>query len=50
VGIDKGSIKKQIRMLKAERDQAIEAGDRKQLKQTLRQIHRLKRRIRAATV
>jgi hypothetical protein len=50
VGIDKSAIKRQLRSLKAERDQALEAGDRAQLKQTLRRIHRLKRQIRAATV
>ncbi|MBN2369335.1 MAG: hypothetical protein JXO72_02490 [Vicinamibacteria bacterium] len=50
VGIDKTEIKKQIRMAKAERDQAVAAGDHRQLKQTLRKIHHLKRQIRAATV
>jgi hypothetical protein len=50
VGIDKTAIKTRIRALKTERDNAIEALDHKKLKQTLRQIHNLKRRIRAATV
>lgn len=50
VGVDKGGLKKRIRELRAERDKALEAHDRKQLKQIRRQIHRLKRRIRAATV
>ena len=50
VGIDKAAIKAKLRQLKAERDKALEAHDRTQLKQIRRQIHRLNRRIRAATV
>jgi hypothetical protein len=50
VGVDKGALKKRIKSLKGERDKALEAHDRQQLKQIRRQIHRLKRRIRAATV
>lgn len=50
VGIDKRNIKAKIRELKAERDKALEGGDRAQLKAVRRRIHRLKRRIRAAIV
>lgn len=50
VGIDKTSIKAQIRKLKAERDAVLKEGDKKKLKPILRQIHHLKRRIHKATV
>jgi DNA-binding IclR family transcriptional regulator len=50
VGLDKTGIKTQIKKLKAERDQAIQAHDRKELKALRRRIHHLKRRIHAATV
>ena len=50
VGIDKAGVKARIRQLKAERDTALEAHDRKQLKAVRRQMHRLKRRIRSAIV
>lgn len=50
VGIDKTSIKSRIKALKAKRDEAIAAHDRKQLKLARRSIHRLKRRIHKATV
>lgn len=50
VGVDKASIKSRIRQLKAQRAQAIEAHDHKQLKVVRRTIHRLKRRIHKATV
>jgi DNA-binding IclR family transcriptional regulator len=50
VGIDKAKVKAKIRQLKAEREKAIEAHDHAQLKQIRRQMHHLKRRIRAATV
>jgi len=50
VGIDKAGLKKRLHQLKAERDKALEAHDGKQLKQLRRQMHHLKRRIRAATV
>jgi hypothetical protein len=49
-GFDKGPVKARIRALKAERDKALAARDHKQLKQIRRQIHRLNRKIRAATV
>jgi len=50
VGIDKASIKKQIKELKVERDKALEAHDHKQLKDVRRQIRKLKQKIRRATV
>ncbi|MCH8980889.1 hypothetical protein IH922_02595 [candidate division KSB1 bacterium] len=50
VGIDKSSIKKQIKELKVERDKALEAHDHKQLKDVRYQIKKLKHKIRRATV
>ncbi len=50
VGIDKASIKKQIKELKVERNKALEAHDHKQLKDVRRQIKKLKHKIRRATV
>jgi len=50
VGLDKTGLKNKIKKLKAERDQAIQAHDRKELKALRRRIHHLKRRIHAATV
>ena len=50
VGIDKRSIKLEIKELKKQRDQALEAKDRSELKSIRRQIHALKRKIHRATV
>ena len=50
VGIDKAAIKTRIKALKVRRDAAIAAHDHKQLKNTRRSIHRLKRQIHKATV
>lgn len=50
VGVDKSSIKARIRELKTQREAAIAAHDRAQLKVVRRTIHRLKRRIHKATV
>ena len=50
VGIDKRALKLQIRELKAKRDAALEAHDHAELKLVRRKLHRLKRRLRAATV
>src|SRR5262245_19308775 len=50
VGIDKKALKAQLHALKADRDKALGAHDSKQLKSVRRRMHRLKRRIRAATV
>ena len=50
VGIDKASIKAQMRQLKAAKEKALEAGDATQLKSIRRQYHHLNRKIRSATV
>lgn len=50
VGIDKAEVKAQIRELKQKRDSALASGDKQELKQIRRRIHRLKRKIRRATV
>lgn len=50
VGVDKTTIKKRLRELKGVRQKALEARDHQQLKQVRREIHHLKRRVRAATV
>jgi hypothetical protein len=50
VGIDKPKVKARMHALKAEKEKAIEGGDRKKLKALRREYHRLNRRIRAATV
>ena len=50
VGIDKASVKAQIKALKGDRDTALEAKDPKQLKQIRRKIHRLKRQLHKAMV
>ncbi len=50
VGIDKASVKAKLRTLKAERDKALAAHDATALRAVRRQMHHLKRRIRAATV
>jgi DNA-binding IclR family transcriptional regulator len=49
-GIDKTSIKTQIRALKKERDQALAAHDSKQLKAVRLQIKGLKKKLRKAMV
>jgi hypothetical protein len=50
VGVDKAAIKARIKTLKKQRDEALTAHDRAQLKVVRRTIHRLKRRIHKATV
>lgn len=50
VGIDKSAVKAQIRALKAQRDAALEAKDKLELKRTRREIHHLKRKLRRATI
>jgi hypothetical protein len=50
VGIDKPKLKARMHTLKAEKQQAIGAHDRKKLKALRREHHRLNRKIRAATV
>ncbi len=48
--MDKAAIKARIRELKAQRDEALAAGDSVQLKRVRRKIHRLKRQLHKATV
>lgn len=50
IGLDKRAVKARIRELKAERDAALEAKDSRAVKRARRRIHRLKRKIRRATV
>lgn len=50
VGIDKAKIKRRIRELKARRDAVLQSHDKSELKPILRQIHKLKREIRKATI
>ncbi len=50
VGVDKAAIKARIQELKVKRDEALEAHDHANLKLVRRRIHRLKRKIRKATV
>ena len=49
-GVDKATIKSQIRALKGKRDAAVEAHDHKELKRIRREIHGLKRGLHKATV
>jgi hypothetical protein len=48
-GVDKSGLKTKLRQLKVERDKALEAHDHPQLKSVRRQMHRLNRKLRAAT-
>ena len=48
-GVDKASFKAKLRQLKVDRDKALEAHDRAQLKAVRRQMHRMRRKLRAAT-
>ena len=50
VGIDKASIKAKIHALKIKRDEILSSSSRDGLKEVLRDIHRMKRKIRRATV
>jgi len=50
VGLDKAKVKAQIHALKKKRQEALAAGDAKQLKWTRLNIKRLKHKIRRATV
>ena len=47
VGVDKAGIKKKIRELKRQRDEALAAADRARLHDVRRQIHHLNHQIRA---
>lgn len=50
VGIDKTAVKARIRALKKKRDELAASGNKKEHKDILRRIHRLKRKIHKATV
>jgi hypothetical protein len=50
VGIDKPAIKAQLRELRRQRDEAIDARDSESLRVIRRKMHRLKRQIRVHTV
>jgi hypothetical protein len=50
VGIDKAKVKAEIRELKLERKAALEAGDDEQLRRVRRRVHRLKGKLRRATI
>ncbi len=50
VGINKTAVKAKIKALKKKRDEALAARNRTELKEILRKIHRLKRKIHKATV
>jgi hypothetical protein len=50
VGVDKSRVKAEIRELKTRRDAALEARDHDEVKRVRRRIHRLKGRLRRATV
>jgi hypothetical protein len=50
LGIDKKAVKDQLKVLRAERQKAIDAGDHVQLKSICRKYHRLNRKIRAASI
>lgn len=49
VGIDKTSIKQEIRVLKKKRDEAIAAHDRDALHEVRRKMHRLRHELHHAT-
>ncbi len=49
-GIDKTPIKAEIRALKVKRGEVQAAGDRAEMRRIRRRIHRLKRKLRRATV
>lgn len=49
-GIDKPALKARLAALKAEKERAVEAGDRNRLKSLRREHHRINRRIRAASL
>ena len=49
VGVNKSQIKAEIRNLKKKRDSALAAKDVKDYRQTLREIHHLKNKLRNAT-
>jgi len=50
VGIDKSKLKARMHAIRAEKEKAIAAADRKKLKALRREYHGLNRKIRGATV
>ena len=50
VGVNKASIKKQIRKLREKRDAALQAHDSIELKRLRREMHHLKRKLHKAAV
>jgi len=48
-GVDKASIKAEIRKVKAARAAAVGAQDKEKMKQTREQLHKLRRQLRRAT-
>lgn len=50
VGVNKQTVKAEIRKLQSERDEVLRSGDRKHFKEILRRIHDLKVKLRRATV
>jgi len=50
VGIDKKSVKAQIRKLKKQRDQILTSKDKKDLKNVRKEIKKMKNRLRTYTV
>ena len=50
VGLDKASVKAEIRKLKVKRDEAFAAGDHTEVKRVRRRMHRLKGKLRRATI
>jgi hypothetical protein len=50
VGLNKAQVKAEIKALKQKRDEALKAKDRLAYKGLLKQIHRLKNRLRKAMV
>ncbi len=50
VGINKRRVKRKIKALKIQRDKAIAAGNKKDLKEIRREIHLQKRKLRKAMI
>lgn len=50
VGIDKAAVKAEIRELKVKRDEAFAAGNNAEVRRVRRRIHRLKGKLRRATI
>lgn len=50
VGIDKAAVKAEIRELKVKRDEAFAAGNNAEVRRARRRIHRLKGKLRRATI